>query len=308
VNQDFKISVIVPSYNGAQKLPNILGALAQQTYDDFETIVVIDGSVDESEKILRETDFGLKNLKIIIQKNGGRSVSRNRGAQAAAGDLLIFFDDDMRPIPECVALHCKHQQNYLNTILVGNQLEDFAVLGADFQHFKAYLSRKWGSNLPQKTEIIDPKKPFITAANFSISKNLFFQLAGFDERLTDAEDFDLAVKASLAHIPIYYNAQAVAWHDDFITCKSYILRLKQYQAAQTRLKELKPEIYQIFNQYDFNEIGWFKKIIYSIFAQKFWVQSIDKFNWLKILPKTLRYRLYDLITTGLAVYFPNRKI
>jgi glycosyltransferase involved in cell wall biosynthesis len=308
VNQDFKISVIVPSYNGAKKLPNILGALAQQTFANFEIIVVLDGSTDNSEKILNETIFGLKNLKIIKQSNGGRSVSRNRGAKEASGDLLIFFDDDMRPIPECVALHLHHQQTHFNTILVGNQLEDFAVLQSDFQQFKAHLSRKWGNNLPQKVAVIDPTKPFITAANFSIPKTLFFQLNGFDERLTDAEDFDLAVKASLAHIPIYYNAQAIGWHDDFITCRSYILRLKQYQKAQARLKELKPEIYQTFNQYDFNEIGGFKKIIYFIFAQSFWVQSIDKFNWLKLLPQAIRYKIYDLITTGLAVYFPNKKI
>ncbi|MCU0444140.1 MAG: glycosyltransferase [Microscillaceae bacterium] len=308
MNQNFKISVIVPSYNGAKKLPNVLRALAQQTFSDFETVVVLDGSTDSSEQILKENDFGLQNLRIITQANGGRAVARNRGAKEATGDLLVFFDDDMRPIPECVALHLGHHQNQPNTLLVGSAMEDQKVLKSDFQQFRAFLTHKWVKDLPQVTGLISPDRPFLMAANFSTPQSLFFQLAGFDPRLTDAEDFDLAVRATLKSISIYYNPAAMGWHDDFITCRSYILRLRQYQKAQTRLKELKPEIYQKFNQYDFKEIKGWKKSVYFIFAQSFWVKTIDGFNWLRILPQPIRYKVYDWITTGLSAYFPNKKI
>lgn len=304
-----KVSVIIPTYNGEKKIPNILQSLANQTFTDFETVVVIDGSKDNTEKILAENHFGLKNLKVISQKNGGRSVSRNSGAKEAKGELLIFFDDDMRPTPPCLESHIKHHQTFPQSILVGNQIEDLSALTTDIQRYKAFLSRKWAIDINSNSEKkIDKNRPFITAANFSISKKTFFELGLFDENLTDAEDFDLAVRASITNIDIYFDPAIVAWHDDFITCRTYIKRTREYKKSHERLKELKPDLYQKFNQYEYNSIGILKKTIYWLFSQSFWIITIDNFNWLKLFPQKIRYKIYDLIITGLGVYFPQKKI
>lgn len=294
-----KISIVIPTYNGEKKISNILSALEKQSFQDFETIVVIDGSIDNTKAIIEEANFNLKNLKIIERENGGRSKARNTGAKKANGDLLIFFDDDMRPIPECVKLHLKHHHEKTNTILVGPAIEDYSMLKSDFQKFKAYLSRKWGQQLGDK---ISKEEPFITAANFSISKPLFWKLEGFDERLNDAEDFDLAIKATLKNINIYFKQDIIAWHDDFITAKSYAKRMRQYKKSHDKLKELKPNIYAKFNQYELNKPNFVKKMIYLTFANRFWVWTIDNFNWLKVLPKKLRYKIYDIVMTGYALY------
>jgi len=296
------LSIIIPTYNGEKKICNLLHSLEKQTFKDFEVIVVIDGSTDNTKKLLEQKNFDFKNFKVIFQENKGRSGSRNTGAKAASGDLLLFLDDDMRLDYTGVEKHFEFQSTRNRVILVGNQLEDSDIMTTDIQKYKSYLSRKW-------TSTIDSFKPlskdniFLTAANFSIRKTVFFEIGGFDEALTDAEDYDLGKKALEKGIQIYFKPEIIGWHDDFITCRSYIRRQQQYQKAHQRLRELYPERYQ-YNQYDYTPAKGIKKMIYRFFAGNFWVNVVDKFNFLVILPKKLRYKLYDIIITANAVHFP----
>ena len=297
----------MPSYNGAKKLPNILQALSEQNHQDFELIIVLDGSNDNSLEVIEKMNLKFKDFKILERQNGGRAMARNTGAKEAKGDLLIFFDDDMRPTNQVIALHQKRHQEQKDIILVGNPIEDYKAVQNDIQKYKAQLSRKWASPFEGKANIkLNDKNVFLTAANFSIPAKLFWQLNGFDERLTDAEDFDLAVRATQKQIPIYFDTSIIAWHDDFISLKSYINRQKQYKKSHETLKKLKPELYAEFNQYEYKQIGFFKKIIYKFFSLSCWVWSVDNFNWLKIFPKKIRYKLYDIIITGKSVYFPSK--
>lgn len=302
------VSVIIPTYNGVQKVQNTIRALEWQTYKAFEVIIVVDGSLDNTVKVLQKQQFILPNFQIIEQNNRGRSGSRNRGAKEASGELLVFFDDDMRPLPDCIQRHVKHHQQHSQTLGVGNVPEDFAKMETDFQRYKAHLSRKWVEPLKANNGLIPPDKPFLTAANFSISKDLFWQLGGFDKNLTDAEDFDLAVRASWVHVPIYFLNEAIAWHDDFITCRSYIQRQRQYRVANQTLRKLKPALYLHQDQYIYNEATNLKRLIYNLLSHRFWVKLIDRTSFLQWLPRSVRYKLYSIIVTGLSIHFPNRTV
>ncbi len=281
-------------------------ALSRQTYPDFEVIVTLDGSVDDSLAVLAAAEKP-PHVRVKDYPNQSRSVTRNRGAAAATGDLLIFFDDDMRPAPDCVAVHVRHHQARQHSICGGAQLEEPAAMQSDFQHYKAHLSRKWTQPLAGWQEPLLPDRLFLTAANFSIPAALFRQLGGFDERLTDAEDFDLAVRATTKGIPVYFRWDALGWHDDFITCRSYVKRLRQYQLAHGKLRQLEPDLYQEVNRYVPNQAGGLKRLAYHLAAAPWVVQLIDA-GGLRLLPKKLRYKVYDVVTTGFAVHFPGRAL
>jgi glycosyltransferase involved in cell wall biosynthesis len=300
------VSVIVPTYNGAHKIKNVLGAIEIQTYKPYEVIVIIDGSSDETAAILSSSNFNFNRFKIIEQANGGRAKVRNRGAHEASGDLLVFFDDDMRPAPECIFHHVKHHRNQPVSILTGSQIEEIYHDASDIFRFKAFLSRKWSEAYNcKKGEPLTEQQIFLTAANFSISKQTFNLLQGFDERLTDAEDFDLAVRAFNRGIPLYVDLDAHAWHDDKVTCASYIRRLRQYYAAHQMLSELKPELYSK-NKFLPAAPRGYKHHIFKLFAYDFWVKLVDQNRILKIIPRLWRYKLYDLIITANGVYFPKK--
>ncbi len=323
-------TVIIPTYNGAKKVVNCLHSLEKQTFKDFETIVVIDGSTDDTKAILETTKWDLKDFKVVFQENKGRATVRNTGAQHAKGNLLIFLDDDMRLEATGVEKHLLHHQNiYQNShknhnspqnhiksiaikeqysFLIGSAIEDLALVKTDIQAYRAYLSRKWG-NIGEKNTPLNKDNFFLMAANLSVPKQLLDFLGGFDEKLTDAEDYDLGKRALEQNFDIYFDNEIIGFHDDFITCISYIKRQKQYRQSHIKLKKLYPERYAQ-NQYEQKPAKGLKKLIYWLFSANFWVNMIDetnifKYNFLKIFPQKIRYKIYDIIITAQAVHFPK---
>lgn len=88
------ISVIVPVYNAEKYLRRCLESIVQQSYKDFEVIIVNDGSIDASEKICTEFASRNEQIRIITIANNGVSNARNIGLDAALGDYISFVDAD----------------------------------------------------------------------------------------------------------------------------------------------------------------------------------------------------------------------
>lgn len=299
------VSVIIPTYNGAHKILNALRAVAQQTARPDEVIVVIDGSKDHTATLIQAENFDFESLRLIEHPNQGRARTRNAGAQAARAELLVFFDDDMRPLPPCLAEHLRHhQQHPEGTIAVGTQVEDFAKTTTDFLRYKGELSRKWMQKYAAGRAVkMAADQPFITAANFSLPQQVFEQLGGFEPTLTDAEDFDLAMRASEAGRAIYFLNQAEAWHDDLVSCATYIRRLREHGRENKTLAALRPDMLAKYaRSLPAPPLG-LKKQLFSLFAHPAWVELIDSGRWNYLLPKALRYKVYDAVTTAQGVYF-----
>ena len=87
------ISVIVPAYNVEKYIKTCLDSLINQTYSNFEIIIINDGSTDQTEEILRSYQSNPK-FRIYSQKNGGLSAARNHGLKLANGELVCFIDSD----------------------------------------------------------------------------------------------------------------------------------------------------------------------------------------------------------------------
>jgi glycosyltransferase involved in cell wall biosynthesis len=300
--EPLKTSVIIPTYNGAHKVVTALDSLLHQSVAPYEVLVVIDGSTDNTKSILESKNYPFQRFKIIEQPNGGRAKVRNRGAKEAEGALLLFLDDDMFVPNEWVEQHLAHHTLMANTILTGKLKDPNADKPQnDFLLYKAWLNDKWNKGLADEepTKLMDV--PYITANNFSISKLLFWKLNGFDERLTDAEDYDLAVRAERDAVPIYFGSLCYAWHHDVTNCRKYIHRLQEYQKAQQKLLALKPELYENNHRYSIKYPLGLKKVLFKLFARNFWLTAIEK-EYLKFLPPTIRYRIYDAIITSKGVY------
>jgi glycosyltransferase involved in cell wall biosynthesis len=87
-----KVSVVIPTYNRATKVPKAIESVLAQTFSDLEVIVVDDGSADETGKILGEV-FGDR-IRYYAQANQGVSSARNRGIAEARGEWIAFLDSD----------------------------------------------------------------------------------------------------------------------------------------------------------------------------------------------------------------------
>lgn len=107
------VSIIVPVYNVEDYLDACLNSIKQQTYEHLEIIVIEDGSIDNSQQVLKAH---LKDCRIQLinhDKNSGLSAARNTGIKAASGDYMMFVDSDdiidLRVVETC--LHCTLEAN-----------------------------------------------------------------------------------------------------------------------------------------------------------------------------------------------------
>ncbi len=305
-----RLSVIIPTYNRGDRIVSTLNAIMLQLMPPYEVIVVIDGSTDNTAEIVRNFNNRLP-LKVIEISNGGRSVARNAGVAHSSGDLLVFFDDDMRPFPECLTHHVDHHLKYPGSLFVGAIREDKNLFTSDIQQYRLtlYERKGWVQSEPADLLPMNESNLYLAAANFSVSRKSFDALAGFDERLRDSEDFDLGARALREGFKVYgSNSSAFAYHDDPITCRYYIMRQRQYYDSRRMLQKFKPELYTNRSKDYSVKVSGIKKMIFSLFANSNMVRLVDSglLKWL--LPKSIRYKFYDLVIGGMSDIFPDRKL
>lgn len=89
-----KVSVIIAAYNSAEFVVETLESVLNQTLEDFEIIIVNDGSTDNTLEILNDYASNYDKITVIDQENSGPAMARNRGLDIAKGDFIFFFDAD----------------------------------------------------------------------------------------------------------------------------------------------------------------------------------------------------------------------
>jgi glycosyltransferase involved in cell wall biosynthesis len=95
-----KVSVIVPTYNNALVVLDAIESILQQSFQDFEILLINDGSTDNTMQVLEPC---LSSIELIDQENQGPAAARNAGVRRASGDYLVFLDADDRLLPEKLA-------------------------------------------------------------------------------------------------------------------------------------------------------------------------------------------------------------
>ena len=89
-----EISVVIPVYNLKIYIADMLTSLMSQTFDDFEAVIIDDGSTDGSGELIRELVNGDSRFLYCRQANSGVSAARNKGMDMASGKYVVFFDGD----------------------------------------------------------------------------------------------------------------------------------------------------------------------------------------------------------------------
>jgi len=284
-----RISIIIPTYNGASRILDCLNSIKKQTQGNTEIIVVVDGSKDNTEEILKPFN---SSLKILFQSNKGRAVTRNNGFKAASEEIIFFVDDDMRLTENTLESHLKHQLDHPDSILVGKVKMDQSKIKTGFTQYIDTLYEKWDTSYREKSIVTERNLKF-TTQHVSMPRQIFERLGGFDSRLTDGEDYDFAMRALQAKIKIFYDPQIIAYHDDFPNCEKYIKRQVEYKLSHQKLASLEKE-YQSDLFPVIKKPSSFRCIISRFFTSKKWVSWVDE-ERLSYLPNKLKFRIYSEI-------------
>jgi len=170
------ISIIIPVYNQADKITKTLESLTEQTYQDFEVIIVNDGSRDNLDGVLESFLNKTKSTNtffIIHQQNHGAPSARNNGWRKSRGEYLFFCDADAVLIPQALAMM-------------------LSELSANPEASYAYSSFRWGNKL-FKLGPFDAAKlqqaPYIHT--MSLIRRNDFPETGWDESIKKLQDWDL---------------------------------------------------------------------------------------------------------------------
>lgn len=284
---DKKISVIIPTFNGKGKINNILSSLEKQTFKNFEVIVVIDGSTDGTYDFLKGREWKLFNLILLQQENKGRSGARNAGAKLAVGDYLIFFDDDVIVHEEIVYRYVSLFEKGLYVTIVGTLMPILSAEKSDFQEYCQHLNNRWGQTIC----VGRLESPYITACNFGIKHSFFNKMGGFDDRLNDAEDFDLAVRIFEADNSIYFDNQLIVYHRLQDSFQDYIKRQLEYKKANEQLLEINPVVGKYRSHLNYSNSKRYFLWLFSFTFYPFCAKS----KCFKFLPAKLKFKLFDWI-------------
>lgn len=214
------MSVIIPTHNRHDKLAETLALLRKQSVDadEYEIIVVDDGSTPPV--VLDQRGPG---PRFRLERTEGleRSSARNRGAAIAAGEVLIFVDDDMSVDCSFVDAHLRAHSDWPDALVVGGVCLPDDAMAKPFARFRKKLEQ-------QETPCsrgVTATPNFCTAANMSIAKHEFRQFGGFDPSILSSEDQDLALRHTAHDGRIVFIPEANAVHrDDALDVRSYCRR------------------------------------------------------------------------------------
>ncbi len=219
-----RVSVIIPTYNRPGLLRETLASVASQTFDDFEIIVIDDGSTTPGIKDICDS-FG--RCRYYRQENAGRSSARNVGMSHASSPYIAFLDDDDLWKPQKLARQVQFLDDHLDVGLVHCPAEQVDEAGRK-------TGIVLGGNLPE----IRQGRVFFHAIDRCIVKSptpmlrrdVTDQVGGFDVNLNSLEDLEYWARVAYVSI-LGFEKTPLAWyrvHDHSSTNRTYDLNQRIY--------------------------------------------------------------------------------
>jgi glycosyltransferase involved in cell wall biosynthesis len=189
-----RVSVVIPTFNCAEFLIQALGSVLDQTYQDFEIIVVDDSSTDNTQQSLQP--FGNR-VRYIRQERAGPSIARNRAILQAQGELIAFLDADDLWRPTKLARQVEYLSHYSECLLVYTDFTRGSNPGSNNEsRLKAFKPRNAADPFHSLLN-----ENFIATPTVMVRREALARSGLFDPTLKGSEDLDLWLRLANAQGP-----------------------------------------------------------------------------------------------------------
>ena len=198
-NKNPQISIVIPVYNGEKFLDENISSVLNQTFKDFELIIINDKSTDKTLEIIQK--YAKKDERIIVlnnKKNRGAQYTRNRGLKRSKGKYMAAFDADDVCLPKRFEIQFNYLEKHPEIFMVGGSAIIIDEKGNRLGVFLKYENdRKIEKKLPKVNCILHPT---VMHRN---TKEFFYR-----ERFPISEDYDLllnilSAKKKIVNIPTF---------------------------------------------------------------------------------------------------------
>ena len=187
-------SIILPTFNRSQYLQRAINSVLNQSYSNWELVIVNDGSTDDTDALLRAYQNDPK-IIIVNSDHVGCASSRNLGLSLSQGTYITYLDDDNYYDPNYLQIIIDHLQS---------QPEKLTAYGylASKEHDKKSVNREF-----DRTKLLHFN--YIDMNVFVHHRSLYLSLGGMDERLTRLIDYELVLRYTENHKPLYISKAIV---------------------------------------------------------------------------------------------------
>ena len=219
------ISVIIPTYNRPTMLAGCLRALVAQEYpaDRFEVIVVNDGGTESPDQVV-DLHRAAVTCRVVHQTNRGPAAARNHGAEAAAGQVLAFTDDDCAPAPDWLMRLSERFLQARETAVGGETRNALTanVYSVASQLLVSYLVDYYNGT-PQRVR-------FFPSSNVAFPAGHFRSIGGFSSAYPRAagEDRELCDRWQHQGYRIVHAPEAVVYHSHQLGARTFLRQHFQY--------------------------------------------------------------------------------
>jgi glycosyltransferase involved in cell wall biosynthesis len=226
-----RVSVVVCTHNGAATLAACLDGVAGLDYPNFETIVVDDGSTDETPSIAERPG-----VRLIRTANDGLSAARNVGLAAATGEIVAYIDDDARP-----------DELWLRYLVEALLTTEHAGLGGPNLAPPASTVATAVAHAPggpSHVLLSDREAEHIPGCNMAFWREALLEIDGFDPRFRVAgDDVDVCWRLQRAGRTLGFSPAAMVWHERRKTVRAFFRQQRGYGRAEALLEQKWPERY-----------------------------------------------------------------
>ena len=262
------LTVIIPTYNRLPILTKCLRALENQHLsadNNYEVIVVDDGSTDNTLAYLAANKEELPHLKCLSQNHQGPAAARNLGVKAAQGDLIVFIDSDLVVTEHFLAAH-------INALREGEKRKKSDRL---FSYGRVVNTANFDNPTAEPYKITDFSAAYFATGNVAIAKTWLEQAGLFDTQfqLYGWEDLELGVRLKQLGLKLIKCPAAVGyhWHPPFNLAQ--IPQLIEKEIQRGRMGVLFYQKHSTFRVRMMIQMTWLHRLLWGILSLGGWLNE-----------------------------------
>lgn len=287
-------SIIIPVYNRPQEVRELLESLVKQTNQDFEVVIVEDGSSLKCEEVVREFVVCL-DIKYFYKPNSGRSQTRNYGMARAEGKYLVFFDSDCIIPPE----YFERVQTHLDVRYVDCYGGPDAAHSSfsDLQKAINYSMTSFFTTGGIRGGKRGLEKFVPRTFNMGFAKAVYEKVGGFKDMF--GEDIDLSTRIADAGFTTALFQDAFVYHKRRVSLKSFYRQVFVFGMARVDLYRLHPQSLKLVHCFP---AAFVIGVILMILVSFFWIwASLPLFFYILAIFVGALVKNKNLAVAGLAI-------